>query len=212
MTGADDWVRDLVHPDDGVRWAALDRHQTEVRRALRALVRAHTRIDPAVTRSFDPALWAAYEVELADSAFGAFDLRDPERNALFLEWESAYQEEWRSPDSYIASQYTRKCGILHRFTRRGFPAGLRHRVLELLLTAVQRPYRCHDWYYPGLVRHLGDTPLRARAADLLDADDPLTRLRAAFLLHLADHPPRRITRRTWRQWLTDPDLAPLPVR
>ncbi|GAA3462648.1 hypothetical protein ACFFSW_24770 [Saccharothrix longispora] len=183
MTGADDWVRDLVHPDDGVRWAALDRHQTAVRRAL---VRAHTRIDPTVTRSFDPALWAAYEVEPAGSAFGAFDLRAPERNTLFPEWESAYQEEWRSPDSYTASQHTRKCGILHRFTRRGFPAGLRHRVPELML--------------------------RARAADLLDADDPLTRLRAAFLLHLADHPPRRITRRTWRQWPADPDLAPLPVR
>ncbi|MBY8847256.1 hypothetical protein [Saccharothrix longispora] len=176
MTGTDDWVRDLVHPDDGVRWAALDRHRTAVRRARRASVRAHTRIDPAVTGSFDPALWAAHEVEPAGSAF---DLRDPERNTPFLEWESAYREEWRSPR------------LVHRLP---------------VHPQVRHPAPVHPAGVPGRA------PRRARAADLLDADDPLTRLRAAFPLHLADHPPRRITRRTWRQWLTDPDLAPLPVR
>ncbi|WP_330275280.1 hypothetical protein OG205_06270 [Lentzea sp. NBC_00516] len=72
---------------------------------------------------------------------------------------------------------------------------------ELLLDVLHRPYRCKDWMYALLVRHVDDADFRDRLASLAGADDPLVRLRVQFLLHLADHPEQGITRKTWGRWL-----------
>jgi hypothetical protein len=55
--------------------------------------------------------------------------------------------------------------------------------------------------YACLVRHVDGEGFRGRVASLLDADDPLVRLRARFVLHVAAHPAQRVKRASFQRWL-----------
>ncbi|WP_394615843.1 hypothetical protein JNUCC0626_39925 [Lentzea sp. JNUCC 0626] len=76
------------------------------------------------------------------------------------------------------------------------PAEARAEATDLLLDVLHRSYRCKDWMFALLVRHLDDAAFRDRLTAV--EDNPRT---ARFLLHLADHPEVRIRRKTWRNWL-----------
>lgn len=91
--------------------------------------------------------------------------------------------------------------MLQQLGRHGVPEQVSLEAAELILAAIQRPYRCKDWMYALLVRHVADEEFRDRVTALTDAPDPLVRLRAQYLLDLADRPDARVTRSTWRHWL-----------
>ncbi|MBC6451094.1 hypothetical protein [Actinokineospora xionganensis] len=55
--------------------------------------------------------------------------------------------------------------------------------------------------YAGLVHHLCGEPFTAKVEALGDAEDPLTRLRAQFILWVAARPELKVARGTWRTWL-----------
>jgi hypothetical protein len=81
------------------------------------------------------------------------------------------------------------------------PAESRSQVADLIVAALERPYRCKDWMYAPLVRHVLDAPFVGRLQALLTADDPLIRLRAQFIVDVAEHPERRVKRVSWQRWL-----------
>ena len=186
----DAWMFDLISEDDLVRRRALTRHRTLVASDTdasshwsggaktifaynEAFLYAHQRVN-----SFRPAYWPLV--------------------LLYLWWETRYPDEWRSRESNTWSPWTRKEGLLRQLGRYGMPDEVRPEAAELILAAIQRPYRCKDWMYALVVRHVLDTAFRDRATALADAHDPLVRLRAQYVLDLAD---TRITQTTWRRWL-----------
>ena len=125
---------------------------------------------------------------------------------LYLRWETHRPDEWRSRDSNLWSPWTRKEVVLRELGRSGLSAEMRPDAVDLLLTALQRPYRCKDWMYALVVRHVADPDFHDRVTALTRAPDPVARL----VLDLVDHPEWRVTRKTWRRWLEDHRAQPLP--
>jgi hypothetical protein len=99
------------------------------------------------------------------------------------------------------SPWGTKEDLLRALGRNGVPEEVRPQVTDLIVAALQRPYRCKDWGYARLVRHVSDAQFISRIETLLDADDPLIRLRAQFILHVVEHPAHNITRMSWERWL-----------
>lgn len=98
-----------------------------------------------------------------------------------------------------------KEGLLGGMVRRGVPDDVKPHLTDLFIEVLQGPYPCKDWMYAGLVHHLHNAPFTARIEALADAEDPLIRWRAQFILWVAARPEQRIKRVTWRRWLaTDP--------
>jgi hypothetical protein len=216
------WVFDLVARDDGVRGRALARHQT-----LMAASRAgqhwvndvweragtSTPAEPDLAAEMDQAR-AYHSSHRSQTIFGYLDrflAAEPQDTAtramygpfvlVYLRWEGDYPDEWRSPDSNHGSPWTCKEVVLGRLARYGVPDEIRPATADLIITAIGRPYRCKDWMYGQLVRYVADAAFLDGAAALLDARDPLVRLRARFVLDLIEYPERRVKRSTWRRWL-----------
>jgi hypothetical protein len=158
---------------------------------------------------------AAFRWHREQTLFGAIDaFFDPVHTAsetrllyapylvLYLRWEADYPQEWGAPDSWMWSPWGTKEGLLRRLDRGGVPEQIRPQVGDLIVSALQRPYRCKDWMYAQLVRHVLDTPIVSRIEALKDAEDPLVRLRAQFLLHVARRPQRSVKRASWQRWLS----------
>jgi hypothetical protein len=55
--------------------------------------------------------------------------------------------------------------------------------------------------FTPVARTVDSPDLRHTLTELLDADDPLVRLRAKFVLHILDEPGQRVRRNTWQCWL-----------
>ncbi|MEU8217221.1 hypothetical protein AB0C47_15745 [Micromonospora taraxaci] len=216
------WLFDLVATDPVIRHLALARHQAWLAAANGALHRsnalwaAHYR-----SRSSQTRLGAALDQASADfrwhqeqTIYGplhafrdAADGDDATRAlwapfaALSLRWEAEYPDEWGAPESWMWSRWGTKEAVLRRFDRAGCPEDIRPEIAELILAALRRPYRCKDWMYACLVRHLDD-PLFFHGVEMLaSADDPSVRLRAQFVLQVATHREQRTTRTSWRRWL-----------
>ncbi|MBB5867019.1 hypothetical protein F4553_000398 [Allocatelliglobosispora scoriae] len=81
------------------------------------------------------------------------------------------------------------------------PEEIRPQIVDLIIAALQRTYRCKDWLFARLVRHVADEQFTDRIEALSDADDPVVRLRAQFILHVARHPEQRVRYVSWRRWL-----------
>ncbi|SBV24777.1 hypothetical protein GA0070620_0218 [Micromonospora krabiensis] len=216
------WLFDLVAADPIVRHQALARHQALLAAASDALHlsnglwAAHYR-----SRSSQTRLAAALDRARADfrwredqTIYGpvhAFrDAPDDDRvgharwapiAALYLRWETEYPDDWGAPGSWMWSRWGTKEGLLRQFNRRGLPEAVKPQIAELILAALSRPYRCKDWLYAGLVRHLHDSPFLPEVEMLTLADDPLVQLRAQFVLQVAVHPEQTPTRTSWRRWL-----------
>jgi hypothetical protein len=194
------WVFDLVSPVAARRAAALARHtallaevtvsreraneiwarqgwsraaentvQRRLDRTLRGLVSAFVQAeDPAVRAHYAP-----YAV-------------------LFLRWEERFLPELKA--SWTHSPWTTKEVVLRDLTRGGVPEEQQAAVAELIVAALERPYRCKDWAYAGLLRHVGHVPPIERIAEL---DDD----RARFARHVLARPGLTITRFTYPRWL-----------
>lgn len=219
FVGDTSWVWGLASRDDDVRRSALERHRTMVEAAAGALHwsndvwrRAGTPApgEPHLAAEMDQAR-AAFRYhrgqtifELADSLYGDdSDLR--ERHApfvlLYLVWEGRYPDDWRASANNLWSPWSRKESLLHALAKDGVPRAIRPQVTDLITDVVRRRHRCKDWMYAGLVRHIADERFHERMRSLLEDDDPVVRLRAEFLLHVAAHPELRLRRTTWARWL-----------
>lgn len=190
---ADAWMFDLISADDVVRGGALARHQALV--ASDRDASSHWSDGDKTIFAYNEAFLYAH---LRDDSFhpGYWPLV-----MLYLWWETRYPDEWRSRELNTWSPWTRKEGVLRRLGRYGVPEEVGLEAAELILAAIQRPYRCKDWMYALLVRHVADAEFRDRATVLAEAHDPLVRLRARYILDLADRPDASITPMTWRHWL-----------
>lgn len=216
------WLFGLVAVDRVVRHEALARQRASLAAARAALQRGNALLamtDPA-TRT-QPQLVAAmdqiraerrwHEEQTLHAPVDAFLSSAPGDDVaqalwapfvvLYLRWEADFPDEWRAPGSWGWSPWTTKEVLLGRLDRGGLPEEIRPQVIELILSALQRPYRCKDWMYACLVRHLDDASFLNRVGRLVFADDPLVRLRARFVLHVAEHSEHRVTRTSWRRWL-----------
>jgi hypothetical protein len=223
LPGDHSWVFDLIAPDDVVRHRALTRHQALLTAASEAL-RWSNRVwaqagTPAPT---EPHLAAEMDQARADlrwrlqqtilGPIGAYCDSDHTDSAarplyapyvvLYLQWEADYPQEWRAAGSWMWSPWGTKEALLRRLDRGGVSEQVRQQIGDLIVAAVERPYRCKDWMYARLVRHVLDRPFVSKVEALLDAEDPLVRLRAQFILHVARNPQRGIKRVSWRRWLT----------
>ncbi|MDX8034214.1 hypothetical protein SK803_28695 [Lentzea sp. BCCO 10_0856] len=222
------WVFDLIARDDLVRQRALRRHQELVARSLNALHWSNRVWMQAGTPApQQPHLAAEMDQARADQrrhrgqtifgyldAFLDADPRDTATRAVYwpfvvpyLKWETRYPDEWRSPNSNLWSPWTRKEVVLGELGRRGVPEEMRPNAADLIITAIQRPYRCKDWMYALMVPHVADTEFHDRVTALTRAHDPFAQLRAQFIIDLVRHPERKITRKTWRRWLQRQDDA-----
>lgn len=215
---------DLIAPDDAVRHRALRRQQALIATAAEAL-REYNRVwaragavasgEAQLSARMDQA-WADVTWHRDQSLEGPVDAfcgggsDDPAAQAryapyavLSLRWEASYPDEWGARASWTWSPWTGKEIVLRRLDRGGVPDSVRPEVADLVVAAIQRPYRCKDWMYAPLVRHIRDDAFVSRLDAMRDADDPLVRLRVQFVRQVAAHPQRRIKRASWRRWLAE---------
>ncbi|WP_053723333.1 hypothetical protein [Saccharothrix sp. NRRL B-16348] len=219
FVGDPSWVWGLVSSDDAVRRQALARHQASIKAAAEALrwsndvwARAGTPApsEPHLAAEMDQAR-AAFRhhygqtiMELTAPVWGDDrELRD--RHApfvlLYLDWEGRYPDDWGAPASRLWSAWGRKAVLLRALDKRGVPEAIRPGMTDLVADVVRRRYRCKDWLYARLVRHIADDRFDERMRALLVDDDPDVRLRAEFLLHVAAHPKPYVRQTTWGRWL-----------
>jgi hypothetical protein len=222
LPGDHSWVYDLIAPDDDVRHRALNRHRELLATAWEARhwqnriwARAGTPVSakPHLAAEMDQAR-AEYDWHRQQTIFGPIDAfwdagpadqqarrRYAPYAVLYLQWEATHPLEWRAPGSHMWSPWSRKEVLLNRLHRNGVPEPIRPQIGDLIVAAVQRPYRCKDWMYGRLVRHVLDPPFVDAVEAVLTTGDPLIRLRAQFILHLARNPDRSVNRMSWRRWL-----------
>ena len=219
FVGDPSWVWGLASRDDAVRRQALQRHRALVEAAGQALNwsndvwrRAGTPApdEPHLAAEMDQAR-AAFRYHLGQTLFeltGSLHGDDPdlrERHApfvlLYLAWEGRYPDDWRAPDNNLWSPWGRKESLLRAMGRDGVPESIRPQLTDLVTDVVRRRYRCKDWMYAGLVRHIADDGFHERMRGLSEDDDPVVRLRAEFLRHVAAHPEAPVKRVSWRRWL-----------
>ncbi|WP_163510602.1 hypothetical protein [Fodinicola acaciae] len=212
------WLHDLVDPDERVRARALDRQRAYVAAAVQArqwsnrVWRRAGRPAPAAP----PHLHAEWDQAETDyhwherrgftGPIVAFLRSEPELDSttyalLFLRWEAEFPQEWRTPEVNLWSPWTTKELVLARLGKVGVPDSLRPTAAGLVLAAIRRPYRCKDWLYARLVDHVVDATFRARVGRLVHETDPPVAARARFVLYVAAHPGRPLTRKSWRNWL-----------
>jgi hypothetical protein len=224
MSGDYAWVFDLIAVDDRVRRHALSRHQALLSAAGDALHRSN-RIPFLSTK---PHRIAQRDQALADMCWHldqtlegkleAFYEADPEDVAetsrwapfavLSLRWEASFPAEWRAPESWMSSPWNAKERLLRRLERGGIPQVARADVVDLIVAALLRPYRCKDWMFAGLAHHFGDDLyFWDRIQALVAGGDAVTRERARFVAHAARHPEMVITRTSWGRWL-EADATP----
>ncbi|MFE9746373.1 hypothetical protein ACFYOT_15830 [Saccharothrix saharensis] len=212
------WVWGLASRDDDVRGRALARHRELVEHARQALrwsndvwARAGSPApdQPHLAAEMDQAQ-AAFRYHRGQTIFGLTaslwddDHEVRERHApfvlLYLAWEGRYPDDWRADDNNLWSAWGRKESLLRTLAADGVPSTIRPQMTDLITDVVRRRYRCKDWMYAGLVRHVADDRFHERMRGLLGDDDPVVRLRAEFLLHVAAHPEAKVKRTTWRRW------------
>jgi hypothetical protein len=223
LPGNHSWVFDLIAPDDVVRHRALTRHQALLTAASEALRWSNTVWAQAGTPApTEPHLAAEMDQARADfrwhrqqmifgpiEAYCDSDHTDSVARllyapylVLYLQWEADYPQEWRAPGSWMWSPWGTKEVLLRWLDRGGVPEQVRPQIGDLIVAALERPYRCKDWMYARMVRHVLDMPFVSKIEALLDVEDPLVRLRAQFILYVARNPQRRIKRVSWHRWLT----------
>jgi hypothetical protein len=196
------WVFDLASPDDARRAAALARHATLSAEATAARRRAN---EIWARQGWNRAAENTYQRTLdrmLNGLVGAFGrAEDPVVRAhyapyavLYLQWEERFLPELKA--AWSCSPWTTKEVVLRDLTRGGVPEGHEAELAELILAALRRPYRCKDWMYAGLLRHV--TP-----AGLDELDDD----RARFARHVLAHPSLTVTRFTYPRWLAAVDPA-----
>lgn len=207
LPGDHRWMLDLIARDAVVRQRALSRHQALLaatveawNRWLQARADSSVRTAPRLTAEKDQA-WAAFRSAEGQTMYPAILERRAPYLVLFLRWEARYPQEWGALGSWRSSPWGVKEVVLSHFDRNGVPGRHRGPIADLIIAALGRPYRCKDWRYAALVRHVVDKPFLARVEALHEADDPLVRLRARFVTHVARHPEQRVKQGSWQRWI-----------
>ena len=217
-----DYVFDRIGSDPDRRAQALARDAEQVVVMRRALERQHEIWFRAGKswRPSDVALAAAMDQAMAERSAAvartlhgivvkfvharwAGDADDHVRLApyavLFLQWETAFPEQWRSARE--SASWGLKKHVLRRFVQAGVPAQFQSDVVELVMQAVGREHRCEDQGYPAVARVVDGPELRSRLDAASRSEDPLVRLRAEWVRWVIDHPAAPVTAAGWRRWL-----------
>lgn len=221
LPGHPDWVFDLVAAEDAVRARALARHQALLAAAAEAWRRHNslwaltesTPTEPHLLAAMDQAR-AEFDWSMRQTIFGPIEafldavgsdvlVRQAYCSypVLYLQWEADHPQQWAAPDSSLSSPWSTKEHLLDRLDRDGVLQDIRPQIRDLIVAALRRPYRCKDWMYARLVRHVLDPPFLAAVENLCEAEDPFVRLRARFVVDAAQNPRQRIKRVSWRRWL-----------
>jgi hypothetical protein len=178
-----------------VRGRALARHRDLIARSEEALHRGNWHWSTTGYRDMPAASRAAYDEMHALQNATIFGMTDvPEFAALYLRWEIDFPHDWGAAETNTWSPWSRKEGLLRRFGGDGVPDEIKVPIAGLLDAVLRRPYRCKDWIYAQLARHV-DYVGRLEA---LRHEQPL---RAEFVRHVIDNPQVRITHKTWARWL-----------
>jgi hypothetical protein len=221
------YVFDLTNSHARRRRRALERHAQHVEDVLDALTRQNEiwRQAGGNRAPTNPGLAAAMDQVGAEgrdasahtlpgivymflqTRWNAASRADYERLApyavLYLQWETLFPEEWREANLY--SPWKTKKQVLRGFAKAGAPQACQGQLIELLAAAIRREHRCEDGGYPALARRVDGPELRSMLADAAGSTDPLVRLRAEYVLWVAENPRAPVTVAGWRRWLADDD-------
>lgn len=208
------WAYDLIADDPALRAAARERRS----RGLSAQVEAQQWInrlwfEAGTLRPSDPV--QAAEMERAFAARRAADAmsgpllrfwaarpgdelfeRTAPQTILFLEWERRYPAEFDAA-RWDHTRWGTKGRLLRHIGRHGVPEAQREALMDLVVAALGREYRCKDWWYARAARGVDGPKLRDRlrsSASRIEAPE-----RAEFLLWVLDHAPG-INIGTWGRW------------
>jgi hypothetical protein len=197
------WAFGLVAEDPADRAAALAR-LIEVK----GEVRAARGWDPAAYEeaqrgSLPEALWCHYGTDIATWPGLPYAL-------LFLEWEARHPREWTEH----CKEWATKKGLIRDLAAAGHGEAVRARLTDLVVTVVQRAYRCKDREYVRVARAVDSPELRRRLRIAASSDDPWARCHAGYVLWILDRPGTPNSRRVWRTWLAEEfgAGAAVPVR
>jgi hypothetical protein len=216
------WVDDLVSPDPAQRAAALIRFQQtndaywSLQHEINAVWAEAGSADPAKPRlaARMSQLRAAQDIaaghELMRTLWDGWAYVDggPEwfqgdpaelihYSLRYLEWEVHFPGEWHK-------NWLTKASLLRELARRDdLTDQHRSRLADLVIRVVRRKQRCKDQGYISVARATVDQSLRQRIETEADAADPVTRLRASFMLYMLDHPTLPAKSRTWKRWLAN---------
>jgi len=190
------WVFDLVSGDGARRAAALARHADLSAETAAARLRANEIwARQGWNRAAENTFQRRRDRTLAGLVAAFCQAEDPAVRAhyapyavLFLRWEERFLPELRA--AWSCSPWTTKEVVLRDFARGGVPAEQEPELAELIVAALRRPYRCKDWRYAGLLRHVAP-------AAITELDDD----RARFARHVLAHPELTVTRFTYPRWL-----------
>jgi hypothetical protein len=143
----------------------------------------------AKRHAFPDALWGRPHGGLADWPGLPYALQ-------YLEWEASYPDDW--------TLHSKKWGTKERLIR-GLAIGdhrepVRARLIQLVLAAVSRAYRCKDREYVRIARAVDGDDLRDGLTGAANLNSPWARLHAGYVLRLLDDPALPNSRHTWRTW------------
>ncbi|MFE4589385.1 hypothetical protein [Streptomyces laurentii] len=186
------WAFGLVAEDPADRAAALARLievQGEVRSARERDSEAYAE---ARRGSLPEALWCHYGTDIATWPGLPYAL-------LFLEWEARHPREWTEH----CKEWGTKQGLIRDLAAAGHGEAVRARLTDLVVTVVQRAYRCKDREYVRVARAVDGAELRRRLRIAAASDDPWARRHARYVLWILDRPGTPNSRRVWRTWLAE---------
>ncbi|MFD0396046.1 hypothetical protein ACFQ3Z_43910 [Streptomyces nogalater] len=199
------WAFGLIASDPAERAAALVRladaernTQEALERYNRAWRRRYSLGRQAAHRNYLKALRCSLPGGLLDRAGPGISTWPGLPYVLcFLEWEARYPQEW--------TRYAKSWGTKERLIRDMAAAHhdetVRSKLVELVETVVQRPYRCKDREYVRVARAVDGEDLRGRLERVACSDNPWARRHAGYVLWLLDRPELPNTRHVWRTWL-----------
>lgn len=120
---------------------------------------------------------------------------------LYLRWEALFPDEWYM----IGKSWGTKSSLLQLFIsgRRDLPANVVDDLIDLVILAVRREYRCEDVGYARLARALDTSKLRTLLTTIADQPVEPAQLHARYVLWLLNHPDApRPKRSQWLSWLS----------
>lgn len=120
---------------------------------------------------------------------------------LYLDWEARYPEDWTR---YAKSWGTKK-GLLQHMAKADHHDETKAKLTDLVVSAVERPYRCEDRWYARLARAIDNDGLRVGLDHAARSDDPWARYQASFVLWLLNNREAPASRHTWLMWLAAGD-------
>ncbi|MGW4271869.1 hypothetical protein ACWEGQ_05780 [Streptomyces seoulensis] len=200
------WAFGLLASDPAERAAALIRLADAERNAQGALDRYHRtwrrRFRPgrrAALRTYQEAAMRSLPGGVRDRPAGADVGTWPglPYALLYLEWEARYPQEW----TRHAKEWGTKESLIRDVAVAHHDETVRTKLVELVETVVQRPYRCKDRAYVRVARAVDGDDLRGRLEAASRSDTPWACRHAGYVLHLLDHPELPNTRHVWRSWL-----------